>query len=95
MSDMTTELEPVDLTEYRYAPDCEMGCGRAGTVIGQGCADKHPVVLCDECLDSGLKLISQFVHDWQLEHRRIFICGNCYRPVLRLDTHLDVRRLNP
>ena len=90
-----TALEPVDLTEYRFAPDCEMGCGRSATVIGQGCMDKVPVALCDECLDVGLKRISMFVKLYQQFHKKIAICEDCSRPILRLDTHLDVRRLVP
>ena len=90
-----TELQSVDLTEYRYAPDCEMNCGRAATIIGQGCNDKQPVLLCDECLDLGLTRISNFIKMWQRANKRVFICGDCYRPILSLSTHLDVRRLAP
>jgi len=25
----------------------------------------------------------------------VMICGRCFRPVLSLDTHLEVNRLNP
>jgi hypothetical protein len=32
-----TELEPVDLSKYTFAPECDR-CGAEATIIGQGCA---------------------------------------------------------
>lgn len=51
--------------------------------------------MCETCLDRGLEVISMFVHMWMRANKRVFICGDCYRPVLNLDTHLEVRRLHP
>lgn len=90
-----TELEPVDLSKYAFAPECDVCSIRTATNIAQGCADKHPVLMCDECLDRGLDIIASFIRMWQRCNKRVFICGDCYRPVLNLDTHLDVRRLHP
>ena len=88
-----TELEPVDLKKYAVAPECDV-CGQTeATVIAKGCADPHPVLMCDSCLNRGLEVISTYVRMWQRFNKRVFICGDCYRPVLNLDTHLDVRRL--
>lgn len=91
----TTELEPVDLSEYACTPDCDV-CDKAqATHIAQGCADKHPVLMCVDCLTRGLEVLAMFVHMWQKHNKRVFICGDCYRPVFNLDTHLDVRKLSP
>lgn len=88
-----TALEPVDLSKYTFAPDCET-CGKqAATVVAQGCADKHPVLMCEPCLERGLEVISMFIHMYQRFNKRICVCGDCYRPILHLDTHLEVRRL--
>lgn len=86
-------LEAVDLSEYTFAPECDL-CDNPATVIAQGCADKHPVLMCDKCLDRGLEVISMYIRMWQRCNKRVFICGDCYRPVLNLDTHLEVRRLH-
>ena len=50
------ELEPVDLCEYEFAPGCDR-CGSEATIIGQGCGDSAPVLLCDKCLERGLEVI--------------------------------------
>lgn len=89
-----TPLEPVDLSAHTFAPACDL-CPNSATVIAQGCADKQPVLMCETCLDRGLEVISMFVHMWMRANKRVFICGDCYRPVLNLDTHLEVRRLHP
>lgn len=89
----STELEQVDLTKYAFAPDCDVCTKVKATVVAQGCADQHPVLMCDECLDRGLEVIAMFIRMWQKFNKRVFVCGDCYRPVLTLDTHLDVRRL--
>lgn len=86
-------LEGVDLSEHTFTPECELGCGRKATVIAQGCMDKQPVVMCDECLDRGIEIITNYVHLYQRFNKKVMICGDCHRPLLRIDTHLDVRRL--
>jgi hypothetical protein len=91
MTDMA--LEAVELPSQPYHPPCEMGCGRPAVIIAQGCMDKQPVVMCDECLNRGIEVIKTYVHTYQRVNKRVLICGDCHRPVLRLDTHLDVRRL--
>lgn len=89
-----TELAPVDLSKYAFAPDCDV-CGDPATVIAKGCRDKQPVLMCNKCLDRGLEAINTFIHVWMRCNKRVFICGDCYRPVLNLDTHLEVKRLRP
>jgi hypothetical protein len=89
-----TELEPVDLSKYAFAPECD-SCGAEATVIGQGCGDSAPVLLCDKCLERALEVIRLYVRTWQRCNKQVMICGRCYRPVLTLDTHLEVKRLNP
>ena len=88
------ELEPVDLREYEFAPGCDR-CGSEATIIGQGCGDSAPVLLCDKCLERGLEVIRLHVRTWQRDNNRVMICGGCYRPILTLDTHLAVKRLTP
>jgi ribosomal protein L37AE/L43A len=53
------------------------------------------VLLCDKCLERGLEVIRLHVRTWQRDNNRVMICGGCYRPILTLDTHLEVKRLNP
>lgn len=86
-------LEGVDLSQHTNTPECEMDCGRKAMVIAKGCMDSQPVLLCDQCLDRGLEAIKTYVHYWQRLNKKVMICGDCHRPVLRLDTHLDVRHL--
>ena len=50
-------------------------------------------IMCRQCFDRGIQVIGEWVHLYQKHNHRIMICGHCYRPVLRLDTHLDVREL--
>lgn len=88
-----SDLLPVDISAYRFTPDCERDCGRPARVIAQGCCDKQPVMLCDECLHRGLEVLANFIKMWQRLNKRVFICGDCYRPVLHLENHLDVRLL--
>lgn len=90
-----TELASVDLTKYVFAPDCDVCQAQKATNVAKGCADERPVLMCDECLDRGLEVVSTYIRLWQKTNKRVFICGDCYRPVLSLDTHLDVRRLRP
>lgn len=85
-------LESVDISAHQFQPSCEL-CPRPATVIAQGCMDKHPVLMCDECLDRGIELIKEVVHYYQRFNKRVMICGDCQRPILRLDTHLEVKRL--
>jgi len=58
------ELEPVDLREYEFAPGCDR-CGSEATIIGHGCGDSAPVLLCDKCLERGLEVIQLHVRTWQ------------------------------
>ena len=89
----TTELEQVDLSKHVFAPACDVCGTNKATHVAQGCADAHPVLMCDGCLDRGLEVIALYIRMWQKLNKRVFVCGDCYRPVLTLDTHLDVRRL--
>ncbi|AHY84141.1 hydrolase [Mycobacterium phage MosMoris] len=88
----TSGLESVDLSNYSFAPSCDR-CPKPAAVVAQGCADKHPVLMCDDCLSRGLEVIAMFVRMWQKVNKRVCVCGDCYRPILTLDTHLEVRRL--
>jgi hypothetical protein len=88
------ELEPVDLRKYEFTSGCDR-CGAEATIVGQGCGDSAPVLLCDKCLERGLDIIRVYVRTWQRGNKQVMICGGCYRPVLTLDTHLEVKRLNP
>lgn len=89
---MDVDVDPMDLTAPVFSPVCDH-CGESATVIGKGCADKEPVLLCDRCLDRGLEVVRNYIRMYQRFNKRICICGDCYRPILTLDTHLEVRRL--
>lgn len=86
------ELTKVDLSEYWYAPQCDM-CSTAAVIIAKGCMDKQPVVLCQEHFDHGVKAIGNLLKLWRKINKRVMICGDCNRPILTLETHLDVRQL--
>lgn len=89
----SAELESVDLSKYALIPECDICTTEEATVVAQGCGDARPVLMCDGCLHRGLEVISTYVRMWQRANKRVFVCGDCYRPVLTLETHLDVRRL--
>lgn len=79
--------------EYTFPEMCERDCGRPATVVAKGCMDKNPTAMCNECLDRGLEVISNMVKMYQKHNRRVLICGDCHRPVLTLDTHLEIKPL--
>jgi hypothetical protein len=85
-------LEPVDLA-ISFIPECERECGRKATVIAQGCMDKQPALLCDECFKRGIEVIETYIKMHMRLNKRVIICGDCHRPLLSLDTHLNVKRL--
>jgi hypothetical protein len=92
MSDVA--LESVDLSAHTFAPPCEMrGCDQPATIIAQGCGDAQPVLMCTACLDRGIEVIGTYIHLWMRLNKRIPLCGACNRPIIRLDTHCDVRKL--
>lgn len=82
----------VDLTE-KFDQPCDLGCGRAATHIAKGCADKHAVHMCTPCLQRGLDVIRKLVRMHQKHAKRVCICADCYRPLLTLETHLEIREL--
>ena len=87
-------MEKVDLSEHLFAPACDMkGCENTAVYIAKGCRDKVPVMMCGPCFDRGIDLITKVVHLYQRVNKRVMICGDCHRPVLRIDTHLDVFKL--
>jgi hypothetical protein len=90
---MSSQVEAVDLSEYSFAQKCDVGCGREATVIAQGCMDKEPTMMCNACLLRGLDLIRKAVDTYQRQHRRVMVCGDCHRPILNLETHLEIRKL--
>ena len=85
--------EVVDLTEYTFTQGCVMGCGRDAAVIAKGCMDKEAVYLCDRCFTRGLDLVRLVVRMYQKLNRKILVCDDCHRPIITLETHIDVRRL--
>lgn len=85
-------LESVDLSHISFGPDCDL-CDQPAEFIGQGCGDKAPVLMCKNHLDRGLEVIRMYVRMWQKTNKQIMVCGHCYRPMLNLATHLEVKRL--
>lgn len=57
--------------------------------------DREAVAMCGQCLQRGLDLIRKAVNMYQKFNKRVMICGDCYRPILRLDTHLEIRETWP
>lgn len=88
----TPQLEAVDLSAHQFAPQCDL-CDRPAVVIAKGCMDKQPTVLCQEHFDRGLEVISSYLKLWRTLNKRVPICGDCNRPIISLDTHLEARRL--
>jgi hypothetical protein len=86
-------VTPVDLTEPLPEQACDLGCGRPAVYLARGCMDKQPVHMCKPCLERGLDLIRKTVHMYHKHAKRVMICGDCYRPLLTLETHLEVREL--
>lgn len=82
---------PVDLSERHDHPICEQGCGRRAVHIAKGCMDKHPVLLCEEHYRRGVQVIIMYLKMYQRLNKRVLICGDCNRPILTLETHLEVR----
>jgi hypothetical protein len=90
---MTVQTAPIDLTEYSFKQTCDRGCGREADVMARGCSDVDPVLLCEPCLKRGLDVIHKYVHMYQKHNHRIAICEACYRPILHLETHLEIHTL--
>ena len=90
---MTTQAAPVDLTEYSFKQVCDNGCGRDAAYVAKGCMDKDAVLLCQQCLTRGLEVVRNFVRMHQRTAKRVIICGDCYRPILHLETHVEIREL--
>ena len=84
--------ETVDLTEYVFSQQCER-CDKPAAVIVKGCMDKEAVTLCDPCLKRGLDVIATYIHYYQRLNKRVLVCQDCSRPILTLETHIDIRRL--
>lgn len=68
-------------------------CEESATFIAKGCMDKTPVVLCEEHLQRGLKNLNTYLKMWRNLNKRVMICGDCHRPILTLDTHLEIKKL--
>lgn len=91
---MTSQVAPVDLTEYALPQQtCDRGCGRPAEYVAKGCMDKEPVLMCKTCLTRGLEVIRNTVRMYQKLNHRVLICGDCHRPILHLETHLEIRNL--
>jgi hypothetical protein len=79
-------LTAVDLSEHQFAPPCEQGCGRPATVIAQGCMDKQPVLMCDECLTRGIEVVKLAIHYYQALTKKVMIWfGEAFPPPTRED----------
>lgn len=87
MSTQVTDL----LSEYVFPLQCSRDCGREATFYAKGCMDKEPVALCNDCLKRGLDVVRKFVNLYQRTNKRVLVCGDCFRPVLSLETHLDLK----
>lgn len=81
----------VDLSSYDFTPRC--ACGKPADVLAKGCRDGESQPMCDPCLTRGLDVISKWVHLYQKHNHRVAICGDCHRPILTLETHLEIKRL--
>lgn len=90
---MSASLEAVDLTQYAFLPDCDQCHTQKATIVGQGCADAQPTLLCEGCLERGLEVIANYVKLWMRCNKRVMICEECHRPMINLETHLDIRYL--
>lgn len=86
------QLEAVDVSEHWWAPQCDM-CGENAVIIAKGCMDKQPVVLCQEHFDRGINTIITYLKLWRKLNKKVMICGDCHRPILTLDTHLEAYML--
>ncbi len=73
--------------------ECSRDCGRKSTHVVKGCMDKEPVHLCEECLDRGIEVIRLAISLYQRLNKHIMVCGDCYRPLITLDTHITVMEL--
>lgn len=80
----------MDLSDYQFTLSCSRDCGRDATVWAKGCMDSEPVALCDPCLARGLDVVRKMVSMYQRFNKKVMICGDCYRPILTLETHLDI-----
>ena len=84
---------PVDLDDA-FAPTCAMEeCGKPASYLVQGCCDKAPALLCDDCYTTALTRLVTYLRLYQRVNKRVMICGDCHRPVLTLSTHLEVSYL--
>lgn len=90
-----SQLDEVDLTDFQFAPECDMDCNEPAAAVGQGCGDGAPVLLCERHLRRNLEVIRNYVRLWQKVNKRVMICEHCYRPMFSLETHLEIRRLQP
>ena len=91
---MTTQAALVDLTGYSLPKQqCDLGCGRDAQFVARGCMDKDAVLMCKQCLERGLDVVRKAVHMYQRFNKKVMICGDCYRPILHLETHVEIRNL--
>lgn len=88
----TPRLQSVDMPTHRYAPQCDM-CPSDAVVIAQGCNDKQPVLLCQEHITRGLELLDTYLKLWRQVNKKVMICGDCHRPILTLETHMEIKKL--
>lgn len=89
-------MEPVDLSQPQYSPTCAYidhgePCGKPAEVMAKGCMDKEPALLCAEHLKLSVKRVEMTIRAYQQLNKRVLICGDCYRPILTLDTHIDIK----
>jgi hypothetical protein len=68
-------------------------CESPAVVIAQGCNDKQPVLLCEQHLQRGLEALNTYLKLWRQFNKKVTICGDCHRPILTLETHLEIKKL--
>lgn len=83
-----TLAEPAELTET-FTQQCEQ-CGGDADYLAKGCMDKEAVYMCAACLQRGVARIRAFIKMYQHFNKKICICGDCYRPILTLETHIEL-----
>ena len=82
----------VDLASYSFHPACEV-CDKPATVLAKGCMDKQSAALCDSCLKRGLEVVGNAVKLYQRLNKKVLICGDCHRPILTLETHVEITEI--
>lgn len=89
---MTLPVAAPDISDT-FEQMCDLGCGRNAAFTARGCMDKAAVNMCEQCLERGLDVVRKAVRMYRQYNKAVTICGDCHRPILHLDTHLEVKPL--